>query len=254
MKRYLLCLLLCCPAWCYGQTVKMPAEVKIGVGRMASVTVEHDGEEVRWTQPEEMDVFREYDPDPRKIRLRMIGYTAGRYRVYAVCSGKTGKLSDFAVCTVIVGEPGPVPPIPVPVPPVPPVPPIPPVPPPSPSPIPAAGLRVLIIEETKDRGKLTPGQFAAIFNQPFRDLLSAKCVKDAENPNGAFRIWDKDINAIADSKLWQDAMKRPRTMLPWIIISNPAKGGYEGPLPTRLEDTISLLNSYIGPEKPKGGK
>lgn len=119
MRRAALLLLLL-PATLRAQSVKLPAEVKIAPGRLAAVKVEWDGDDVRWDVPEGLDCFREYDPDPRVVRLRMIGYTPGRYRLLAV-AGKGGKLSEFGACVVVVGDapppgPGPLPPGPGPTP------------------------------------------------------------------------------------------------------------------------------------------
>jgi len=95
------------------QSVKLPDAVAVAPGRLAAVTVEYDGDDLRWRVSSDLDVFREFDPDPRKIRLRLIGYAPGRYELTAVaCKG--GKLSDFAVCVITVGVPAPPPPPPPP--------------------------------------------------------------------------------------------------------------------------------------------
>jgi virulence-associated protein VagC len=91
------------------QSVRLPAELKVAPGRLAALTVEWEGEDVRWDVPADLDVFREYDPDPRKVRLRVIGYSPGAYRIVAVAA-KAGKLSDFAACVVRVGGTEPKPP------------------------------------------------------------------------------------------------------------------------------------------------
>lgn len=127
MSRSLLTLLLLAgiahPAT--GQTVKLPSEVKVAPGRLAAVAVDWDGDDVRWDVPPELDCFREYDPDPRKVKLRLIGYTPGRFRLLAVAA-KGGKLSEFSTCAVVVEGTPPVPPTPPgPNPPVPPTPPTP---------------------------------------------------------------------------------------------------------------------------------
>lgn len=137
--------------------------------------------------------------------------------------------------------PPPVPPVP-PTPPTPPTPPVPPVPPTPPAPIPEAGLRVLMVYETAE--SLTPTQQAIMQGQTVRDWLNAHCVKGPDGKTAEFRIWDKDINTAGASPLWQAAMKRPRTKLPWLLISNPGKGGYEGELPASVDEMIKLLNQY----------
>ena len=113
----LLALLLATPA--PGQSVKLPPEIKVKAGRLAAITVEWSGDDVAWTAAPQLDVFREYDPDPKIVRLRVIGYENGTFPLTAVvCKDK--KLSPFALCNVVVGEAPPVPPGPVP--PVPPEP------------------------------------------------------------------------------------------------------------------------------------
>ena len=111
-------LLLSLTSTVYGQSVKLPETVKVEVGRLASVKIEYDGDEVKWTVAPQLDSFREYDPDAKVVRLRLIGYVRGSYEVKAVtCKDK--KLSDFAVCVIVIGD-GPTPPIPPVPPPTPP--------------------------------------------------------------------------------------------------------------------------------------
>jgi hypothetical protein len=106
--KVLACLLLLAGS-AAGQKVTLPAEVRTEAGRLASVAISYDGDDVKYTVPPELDAFREYDPDERVIRLRVIGYKDGEHRIVAVtCKDK--KLSEFAVCVVKVGKappPGP---------------------------------------------------------------------------------------------------------------------------------------------------
>lgn len=98
------------------QTVTLPPEVKVGVGRLASVPITYDGTDLKWEVPPSLDAFREYTTDPKEVRLRVIGYQVGAYRLIAVTT-KDGKLSPFGVCVVLVGEVPPTPPGPGPIPP-----------------------------------------------------------------------------------------------------------------------------------------
>src|SRR5262245_35161192 len=124
------------------QSVKLPDSVAVTPGRLAAVTVEYDGNDVRWRVSSDLDVFREYDPDPRRIRLRLIGYAPGRYELSAIaCKG--GKLSDFAVCIITVGVPTP--------------------PPPPPPPSPKVAW-VIVVEETAER---TPQTARVLGDLPF---------------------------------------------------------------------------------------
>lgn len=130
----------------FGQTVKLPDTVKVQPGRLASVKIDYDGDDVKWYVDPKLDVFREYTPDPKQVILRLQGFEKGVYPVVAV-SCKLGKLSDFSTCMVTVGDPAPVPPNPVPPGPTPPNPnppgPTPPNPtPPSPFPNDPVALRI----------------------------------------------------------------------------------------------------------------
>lgn len=151
----------------------------------------------------------------------------------------------FKTVTIQGRTPAPVPPGPGPTPPGPTPQPPAPTPPAPPAPIAGDGNRVLIVYET---GQLhTPTQAAIFTSGVLRDYLDAKCAKDQHNPTGAYRIWDKDVdlNHPSVSLSWKAAMARPRTGVPWIVVSN-GKTGYEGALPANVNDTIALLKKYFG--------
>jgi hypothetical protein len=163
-----------------------------------------------------------------------------RVRVLSIRIRDGKPLVESARATVMVGAPTP------PVPPGPPHPPepIPPGPSPGPVPIPGDGLRVLIVEESADRSKLPAAQQAVIFSKTVRDYLNAKCAPDPIAGWKAWRIFDPDVDLSGEAQVWKDALKRPRGALPWIIISNPKKGGFEGPLPENVQKTLDLLKQY----------
>lgn len=149
-----------------------------------------------------------------------------------------GFLTKFGSVTFTVGD------VPTPTPPVPPNPPDPPKPdPPTPAPIPVAGFRVLFVEESQDRGKLTSGQFSTLFGKATRSWLDANCVKEGSQPG--YRIYDKDQTAVGELKHWQDALTRPRQSIPWVIISNGVTG-FEGPLPATEQGAMDLFKKYAG--------
>jgi hypothetical protein len=164
----------------------------------------------------------------------------GDYRVEltVVTIGADGApvLDGSEVVVTIVG-PGPTPP-PVPPGPTPPGPtppgPTPPGPTPGPAPIPLPGLRVLLVTETDANHPLTAGQREVLRGRDVRDFLRGKCVTNAANPDGAWRIIDQHTDQTQtgdpDGATWAEAMKRPRTSVPWVVISN-GTAGYEGPLP-----------------------
>lgn len=143
------------------------------------------------------------------------------------------------VAFTIVGDPGPRPP------PIPPIPPTPPVPPPSPAPIPEVGFRVLIVYESSELGKMPSAQQSIIFSTTVRSYLNSKCAIGTDGKTKEWKFWDKDSNTVNETKLWQTAFARPRTSIPWIIISN-GTSGFEGPLPANIDETMTLLKKYGG--------
>ena len=115
---------------------------------------------------------------------------------------------------------------------------------PGPSPIPLTGLRVLILEETADRAKLEPAQAAILTSTEVRSYLNSKCAKGAGG-SPEFRVFDVDADIALQDQHWKDAVKRPRTSLPWLLISD-GKQGFEGPLPADVSSTMELLKKYGG--------
>jgi hypothetical protein len=218
-------------------TVKMPAEVKIPVGRLGSVVIESSGKVTKFgCLSPEVDIFREYDPtDPGKIKVRFIAYTPGKYAIYAYTA--VGDVpSDPAVCWLTVGDP---------VPPTPPTPPAPPNPPAPPTPVAEnpfgaqPGLRVLIVYDQPNVAALPAGQFLVLQGKKFRDYLDAKCA-----PNG-YRMFDQKVKSTGED-WWVSAMKKTdRKSVPWIYIGKEATG-YSGPLPADPDATIALVSKYAG--------
>jgi hypothetical protein len=144
-----------------------------------------------------------------------------------------GQLEGF---TTIKGEgPAPVPPGPTPPGPNPPT-------PPDPSPIPEPGNRMLLVYETADLAKYTTGQIGFMGSTEVRQYLDAKCTKGT-NSNGWYML-DKDAVMNAMPPLWQKAFARPRSKLPWLIVSNGATG-WEGPMPERYEDAFAKVKEFI---------
>lgn len=140
------------------------------------------------------------------------------------------------------------------------VPPVPPTPPPGPgpgpkpdaAPIPVAGFRVLIVYESADATKLPPAQHSIIYGKTMRDFLNATCAVGPDNKTREWNIWDQDVDTSAVAKHWQDAMKRPRKSVPWLLVSNGVTG-WEGPLPATVDETLALLRKYT-PAARKGRK
>lgn len=162
-----------------------------------------------------------------------------RIKVRSVVAGDKGRIKiDSGRKTVTVGNPDPLPPVP-------PDPPGPKPPTPGPVPIPGInGLAVLIVYESADA--LPAAQQAAVYSKTVRDYLKSKCAPDPSVATWtAFRMYDKDVDLSAENKAWKDAMARKRESLPWIIVSNPTRGGgFEGPLPKDAAALMELLKKW----------
>jgi hypothetical protein len=90
---------------------------------------------------------------------------------------------------------------------------------------------------------LTTEQQGAIYGKDVRDYLRAVCPKGEDGVTAEWRMWPVDVDASGESKLWRDALARPRKSLPWIVVSN-GKTGFEGPLPGNAAEMLALLKKY----------
>lgn len=168
------------------------------------------------------------------------GKSSGRVDLIIVPKGVTTDAEIITKSIDVTAGQGPQPP---PVPPQPKPEPIPVPPKPvDPAPIPDAGFRVLIVFETDQT--LTAAQHSVIYGKTIRDYLDANCVVEPDGKTRAYRIWDKDVQVGAESKIWRDAFARPHPAIPWIVVSN-GKTGFEGPLPANVADTLTLLKKHV---------
>lgn len=110
------------------------------------------------------------------------------------------------------------------------------------APIKADGLHVLVVYESADLATYSASLQQSIYSKSVRDYLNSKCPK--VGGTAEWRMWDKDVDATAESQLWQDALKRAKgKQTPWIIVSN-GKTGFEGPLPAGGDEMLKLLQKY----------
>ena len=119
------------------------------------------------------------------------------------------------------------------------------------APIPEAGFRFAMIEETEDRIEMTAGQREAMFATgpgSIDEYGKQHCVKvdgqpdmlvidvDSCNPEGLSKL----------SPIWQKALMRPREEKKhWLIASN-GRTGYEGELPKDIDATKAILKRIAG--------
>ncbi len=75
-----------------------------------------------------------------------------------------------------------------------------------------------------------------------RDYMTTKLPK--EDGKAAWRIWDKDVDAVNESKGWVDTMARPHPTMPWLYVSN-GRTATEGPLPANVADAMTALKKVL---------
>ncbi len=193
---------------------------------------------------------------PKSVKAMLLKDFAGNlvYACQAVESGQClfvvadnadGK-TLFGTKTVTAGTPTP---------PVPPPPPVPPTPPKPPTPIPGAGFRVLILEETASTNR------DVVSSTALRDYLIRKCVKGPDGKTPEFRILDDDFTVEQLSTMapnWKEAYLTAKEhsskdkdgrvvspQLPWLIVSD-GKSGESRPLPATVDETLAVLRKYGG--------
>ncbi len=212
----------------------LPAEVTAEPGDLVKVPADGNGGNLLWDVQPKLPSFA---LDSEKALL----VSAKAQGVYVVrCETARGSKIARAECKLTVGN---VPPGPGPGPG-----PTPPVPPTPPAPIPADGLHVLIVLESADLSKLTVAQATALTSQAVRAYLNDKCPAGPDGKTKEWRIWSKDTDASAESKLWQDAFAQTKGQtLPAIVVSNPKQGGgFVGPLPADADALLTLLKKFGG--------
>ncbi len=101
---------------------------------------------------------------------------------------------------------------------------------------------VLIIYETGDQASYTQGQIGFMYSQEVRTYLTEKCPKGTTS--SGWYMLDKDAVTAALPPYWTKAMQKPRSKMPYMILSNP-KGGWEGPIPERYEDAFAKVKEFI---------
>jgi len=99
-------------------------------------------------------------------------------------------------------------------------------------------LRVLIVEETAQRGQLPPDQAAVFTAKAIRDYAGTHCVE------GGFLTLDKDADLSKLPAAWKPLAANPKS-LPWMAIEVNGRI-HAGPLPGTVEKTLALLQRYGG--------
>ena len=111
-----------------------------------------------------------------------------------------------------------------------------PTPDPTPAPIPEPGLHILFVSESSDASTLTRGQREILFSLEGRNFLNSIA-------GDKWRAFDQHVQFTDPNGVWAKALKRPRTSLPWVIISNGVTG-FEGPMPNNLAEFKGMVEIY----------
>jgi hypothetical protein len=119
-----------------------------------------------------------------------------------------------------------------------------PTPTPTPAPIPAAGLHVMVVYETADLPRMPRPQLLILYSDEVRSYLGTHCPVGPDGKTPEYRFFDPNVHAAGAGKVWADALARPRQSLPWCVISNPGKGGFEGPLPPDVPSFLALVKKF----------
>jgi len=229
----------------FNQSVELPQTIRGQVGQFILVKpIRLEGKVVRYFTPDTgLSTFpNELLNDPTCSVL--VAAKPGQFRVFAVTA--TGdKISPVAQTVVIIGDAvDPV--VPTPVVPTPVNPPGPKPVDPKPdgtAPIPLPGLRVMVVYDSAKLAEMPQAQQEIIFSTEVRNFLNEKCTTDSEGGK-EWRIYPKITDASGAAQVWQDALKRPRQSVPWVVISN-GKTGFEGPLPSSPATMIELVKKYM---------
>ncbi len=209
-------------AFCQRPGVKGPAEVAVPVGRLARVPIELEGDEFRYAfLGEDSDAFREFDPDPRRVVLRVVGYTPRI--VYVVAYARKGEaLSDPLIVKVTIGNPEPVP-VPPPVPPPGPT-------PPPPTPAKDAAWLIVLSDQANDDPKIA----AVISDVGFRKAIEGYGLK--------FRAYDSK----GDSAKRLGYLEHAKTFPAYLLISKSGAVVGVGTLPDNASTATDTIRKAVG--------
>lgn len=110
-------------------------------------------------------------------------------------------------------------------------------------PIDRMGLHVVIVVESAALAEMPEAQRQILFGMRTRLWLNDNCAK-GEDGQPTWRVLDPDTEFPEGcDAVWCKALARDRTELPWVVVSN-GKSGFEGPLPTNINDFLKLVEQY----------
>lgn len=107
------------------------------------------------------------------------------------------------------------------------------------APIDVDSLHVLVLYESGEKHRMTPGQVDVI-----EDLTHAGALRRWLSTVGTHRTYDDDVDDQYADQWVKDALSKHDETVPWLLIANRSSG-YVGPLPDGVEATRALIEEYV---------
>lgn len=99
------------------------------------------------------------------------------------------------------------------------------------------GRHVLIVYESEEKPAYPSSQSLILDSADFKQFLSQRATD-------GWRILDKDANTEFMPEVFQQWIKRDRSGIPWILVSN-GQTGVEGELPATIDETKTLIGKLL---------
>lgn len=112
-------------------------------------------------------------------------------------------------------------------------------------PVAAGPISVLVVEETSDRGSLTPGQRGIMFSHAPGSMIDW-LKTHGEKEGDSLRIVDKDDSMAQDEPKWQAAFNAKGDGLPWLVVTRGGNVLLSELLPKDEADTTRDLKRLGG--------
>ena len=93
-------------------------------------------------------------------------------------------------------------------------------------------LTVVILEQTEWRNRIKPSQLNVISSKIWRESL--------DEIGGQWRVLDPEADVDKDEVWVQEAVKRKRNGLPWLIVQKE-KIWYSGPVPQTIQEMLEII-------------
>lgn len=113
-------------------------------------------------------------------------------------------------------------------------------------PIATAPVSVMIVEETSEKDKLTPGQLAILTSHAPESFLAWIKTHGEKDIEGDYRIVDKDDSMEQDKPKWKAAFAAKGPTVPWLVVMRGEHVLLSEALPKTAEETMRELKRFGG--------